>query len=51
MRGSVDPRPVGLGEVVSPSLDDPFIPSVGELYLVRTEILLLPDPKSGGRWW
>jgi hypothetical protein len=26
-------------------VDDPFVPSIGELYLVRTDILLLPDPK------
>lgn len=27
-------------------VDDPFQPAIGELYLVRTAILLLPDPKT-----
>jgi len=31
---------------VRSSADDPFVPSIGEIYLVRTEIMLLPDPKE-----
>jgi hypothetical protein len=38
--------PTGRREVLASAADTPFVPNVGELYWVATQILLLPDPKE-----